>query len=85
MSYLRELAKAATPENAVELCRHLAERIDARDARIEALEVELSAYADAALYDALMSGPVFKGWNRSQLDRARRITEARRVIDEDDK
>ena len=41
------------------------------------LREELTAYTDAALYDALMSGPAFKGWNRSQLDRARRITEAR--------
>ena len=33
------------------------------------LREELTAYTDAALYDALMSGPAFKGWNRSQLDR----------------
>jgi len=30
----------------------------------------------------LMSGPALKDWNRSQLDRARRVTEARRVKDE---
>ena len=45
-------------------------------ARLSAAEAELAAYRDARMYDALMSGPAFKGWNRSQLDRARRITEA---------
>ena len=39
--------------------------------------VELTAYRESALYDALMNGPAFKGWNRSALDRARRITEKR--------
>lgn len=41
------------------------------------LKAELDAYAEAALYDALMSGPVFKGWNQSQLNRARKMTEER--------
>ena len=43
-----------------------------------AVEAERDAYVEAALYDAMMSGPVFKGWNQSQLNRARKITEERR-------
>ncbi len=35
---------------------------------------ELLAYRAAAEYDATMEGPRFKGWNRSQLERARLIT-----------
>lgn len=31
----------------------------------------IQAYTEAAEYDALMEGPKFKGYNRSQLDRAR--------------
>lgn len=42
------------------------------------LEKELLAYTDARMYDPMMSGEaIFKGWNRSQLDRARRLTETR--------
>ena len=36
---------------------------------------ELEAYRSARRYDALMSGPVFTGWNMSALNRARRLTE----------
>jgi hypothetical protein len=43
---------------------------------IAALTDELNAWRDAAEYDATMEGPKFKGWNRSQLDRARKISEA---------
>ena len=35
---------------------------------------ELLAYRVAAEYDATTEGPRFKGWNRSQLERARLIT-----------
>ncbi len=41
------------------------------------LKCELQMYRDAALYDATMEGAVFKGWNRSALDRARLVTEQR--------
>jgi hypothetical protein len=41
------------------------------------LKLELQMYREAALYDACMSGPVFKGWNRSTLDRARKVSEER--------
>ncbi len=34
---------------------------------------ELNAWRDAAEYDATMEGPKFKGWNRSQLERARKL------------
>lgn len=50
-------------------------------ARLEASQLdiaerqELEAYREAAQYDCIMEGPRFKGWNRSQLDRARRLTE----------
>lgn len=52
---------------------------DPRDAEIERLRAELEGYHEAAQYDATMAGPVFKGWNRSTLDRARRVTEANRA------
>ena len=45
---------------------------------IDQLTAELEEYRSAASYDAKMSGPVFKGWNRSQLDRARKRTEEKR-------
>ena len=47
-------------------------------ADIRAVLDELDAYRDAARYDALMGGPVFRTWDRSALDRARKITEGRR-------
>jgi hypothetical protein len=50
-------------------------RPSGRDAAPPALLAELTAYRDARRYDPLMSGPTFKGWNFSQLDRARRLTE----------
>lgn len=43
-------------------------------ARAVGLE-ELETYRSAAMYDAMMNGPRFKGWNRSALDRARAMTE----------
>jgi hypothetical protein len=46
---------------------------------ITRLRAELDGYHEAAQYDATMAGPVFKGWNRSTLDRARRVTEANRA------
>jgi hypothetical protein len=45
-------------------------------ARLLRLVAEVEAYRAAAQYDATMKGPRFKGWNRSQLDRARAISEA---------
>jgi hypothetical protein len=36
----------------------------------------LAEFIDAAQYDAMMEGPKFKGWNRSQLDRALTRTRA---------
>lgn len=39
---------------------------------------ELQMYREAALYDACMGGAVFKGWNRSALDRARKVSERRK-------
>jgi BMFP domain-containing protein YqiC len=49
--------------------------------RVAELEAELEEYEHAASYDATLEGPVFKGWNRSSLDRARKRTEARRALD----
>jgi len=42
-------------------------------AAIHALEQEVQDWRECALYDPLMSGPKFKGWNRSALDRCRQI------------
>jgi len=43
---------------------------------------ELTAYREAAQYDATMEGPRFKGWDRSQLDRARAMTERKDALTE---
>lgn len=40
--------------------------------RLAALEQEVRAWRECALYDATMEGPAFKGWDRSALDRCRR-------------
>lgn len=50
---------------------------------IARLRAELDAYREAAQYDAMMGGPAFKGWNRSALDRARAMTEARITAEAD--
>ncbi len=44
--------------------------------REAAAVAELDAYRIAAMYDAKMEGAVFSHWNRSQLDRARLMSEA---------
>lgn len=64
------------PDCDCDLGRVLAQPLAALVTKVKAERAELQAYRDAAEYDALMSGPVFKGWNRSQLDRARKLTEA---------
>lgn len=64
----REALRAAHDTVLADLCA----RTDERDA----LRAEVEAYRDAAKYDVLMEGPRFSHWNRSQLDRARRISEA---------
>jgi hypothetical protein len=46
------------------------QEIDALRAQNADLVAALEEFIDAAQYDALMEGPKFKGWNRSQLDRA---------------
>jgi hypothetical protein len=45
--------------------------VDQLRARVAALEAQQRAWLECALYDATMAGPVFKGWNRSALDRLR--------------
>lgn len=55
------------------------DRLAAENARLKAerewLRSELRDWQECALYDAMMSGPVFKGWNRSALDRMRKKNE----------
>ena len=41
-------------------------------ARAEAAEARLREWQECALYDATMEGPVFKGWDRSALERCRK-------------
>jgi hypothetical protein len=67
--------RSATPgESAAEIAR-LRAAVAGHIKECLALRAELDAYRDARQYDACMGGPVFMGWNRSQLDRARRMTE----------
>jgi hypothetical protein len=43
---------------------------------------ELEAYRSAAIYSPTMSGAFpFKGWNGSQLERARELTQANELMD----
>lgn len=49
---------------------------------IERLKALLREWEECAQYDALMSGPQFKGWNRSALDRCRKKAEARAALEE---
>jgi hypothetical protein len=39
---------------------------------IQAQAAEIEQWRECALYDATMEGPVFKGWDRSALERCRR-------------
>lgn len=39
---------------------------------IAALETEISDWRACAMYDPMMEGPRFKGWNRSALDNCRK-------------
>lgn len=51
----------------------------------DALMSELQAYRDAARYDVQMSGPKPMGWDLSQLERAREMTEAARAAGMEEK
>lgn len=51
---------------------------DAND-RMERAEAELNEWEQCARYDAMMEGPRFKGWDRSQMERCRKSMEARRA------
>jgi len=53
------------------------DEIEKLRAEIAMLREELDLYRDAAKYDVKMSGSTFSMWNRSALDRARKITEER--------
>lgn len=48
-------------------------RAEAAEQRERVLRERLTAWEECALYDATMEGPVFKGWNRSALDRCRQL------------
>lgn len=43
---------------------------------IRMLREEVALWRECAQYDASMEGPVFKGWNRSQMERCRKALEA---------
>jgi hypothetical protein len=51
----------------------------AAESRCEALTTALREWEECALYDPLLSGPRFKGWDRSALDRCRRKAEDARA------
>jgi len=38
---------------------------------LERLQAEVQDWRECARYDPLMSGPAFKGWDRSHMDRCR--------------
>ncbi len=47
-----------------------ATELETARAQVEGMRTALEAFTECALYDAMMEGPRFKGWNRSALDRA---------------
>lgn len=49
-------------------------------ARVAELEAEVAEWRECMQFDALMSGPVFKGWDRSQMERCRKKHEARATL-----
>ena len=51
-------------------------------ARAAELEAEVAEWRECMQFDALMSGPVFKGWDRSQMERCRKKHEARAALKE---
>ncbi len=66
VAYFNEYKRAfheATVENTSDL-------VEMYESKITELVAALEEFVDAAQYDAMMEGPKFKGWNRSQLDRA---------------
>jgi hypothetical protein len=49
---------------------------DSEQGALAGVALELLAWRECAEYDVTMDGRVFKGWNRSALDRCRRAAEA---------
>jgi hypothetical protein len=47
-------------------------RLDREAAEIRSLREQVEQWVGCAMYDATMEGPVFKGWDRSALDRCRK-------------
>lgn len=54
------------------LCRMPSDDARAILDHITALTAEVFEWRECAQYDATMEGPVFKGWNRLQMDRCRK-------------
>jgi len=52
--------------------RAILDHITALKAERDAAVTEVAEWRECAQYDATMEGPVFKGWDRSQMDRCRR-------------
>lgn len=78
----RELAPLTTRmavkiDDLLQLCAALRASQEREAQAVAALE-ELETYRDAAMYDVKMDGAVFSHWNRSQLERARAMTEVAR-------
>jgi hypothetical protein len=52
--------------------RAILDHITALTAERDAAVAEVAEWRECAQYDATMEGPVFKGWDRSQMDRCRK-------------
>ena len=50
----------------------LVDKVDELEGILKAKDAEIYAWRECALYDACMSGPKFKGWDASALNRMRR-------------
>jgi hypothetical protein len=70
---------SATADNASRAAESLVDAVreEGRRGAVEDL-AELQMYREAAVYDACMGGATFRTWNRSALDRARKVTEQRK-------
>jgi hypothetical protein len=50
---------------------HVSKLLEVAADEIERLTAECEAWRECAQYDPKMEGPMFKGWDRSALDRCR--------------
>ena len=60
-------------KDSMKMCADAADALERKDAEIVRLTAEVEEWRECARYDPTMSGEsLFKGWDRSQMDRCRK-------------